>query len=72
MDNEKLVAEALCFLEDLGIDASRPSPYHVKFGRVNYWPCKGTIMLDGEPRSTERGLQALGTVAQAYLRDRRV
>lgn len=70
MDNEKLVAEAMSFLSELGINADRPSPYHVKFGRLNYWPCKGTIMFDGEPRLKERGLQALGDVVRAYLHQR--
>lgn len=69
MNNEILIAEAMDFLRSFGIRPYRTSPYQIKFGPINYWPCRGTIAVDGAPKGRSRGLRALGDFAQAYMHD---
>lgn len=54
--------EAIDWLLEQKIRFVRPTRYHLKIGRLNFYPQKGSINLDGEPRFSEEGLEGLQTL----------
>jgi hypothetical protein len=65
------VTEVLSWLDEKGVYAIRCSAYHIKIDDVNYYPHKGTIILDTEAgRRREGGLKALESllIAKGLIR----
>ena len=51
------MSQAKAVLERHGVDYQQKSFHHLKVRGFNFWPRKGTIMLDGEiTRRTEKGI----------------
>jgi len=57
------MAEAGQWLQAKGVAFDELTSHHIKIGPVNFWPRKGTIMIDGEEqRRPERGLAGLEAI----------
>ena len=57
------MATAEAWLRRAGVRFTRKTNFQVKIGRVNFYPVRGTIFVDGEPgQRRERGLAALADV----------
>jgi hypothetical protein len=51
--------DAIAALKTRGFPYKQPSPYHLKYEDLNFWPTKGTIGRDGSSeRLPERGIEA--------------
>lgn len=59
------IARAVNWAAALSLPLRRPSPHHVKLGRLNYWPVKGTLQFDGERSRSERGFEAFKRLAMS-------
>lgn len=46
-------------LVQLGIPFDRHGPYHLKIGYINYYPSKGSVMIDGQPKFKGKGFTFL-------------
>lgn len=46
-ENTPAMAVALEWLKENAISYRRPTFYHLKVGKLNFWPDRGTITLDG-------------------------
>lgn len=68
-DNHDATSEAKAFLHEHGAHFTVYPPHQLKIAKVNYWPVRGTIHIDGEPqRRPHRGLAALAEVLrEQYL-----
>lgn len=57
------MAAAEAWLRRAGIRFTRKTNFQLKIGRVNYYPARGTIFVDGDPaQRPARGLAALEQV----------
>lgn len=53
------MSQAKAVLKRHGVEYQQKSSHHLKVRNFNYWPRKGTIMLDAEnTRRTEKGITA--------------
>jgi hypothetical protein len=58
-DRREKMQQATDYLDHEGIRYFQPSEYQIKVGRYNFWPCSGTICLDGaSSREGQSGLHA--------------
>ncbi len=61
------MAAAEAWLRRAGIRFTRKTNFQVKIGRVNFYPVRGTIFVDGEPgQRRERGLAGLESVLREF------
>ena len=50
MDKIAQVDAVQRYIEQAGYKIKRPAPYHLKYGRISYFPTKMKIMIDGDPK----------------------
>ena len=50
MDKIAQVDAVQRYIEQAGDKIKRPAPYHLKYGRISYFPTKMKIMIDGDPK----------------------
>lgn len=65
------VQEVTGFLNEVGVLFVRPTLFHLKIGKINYYFGRGRIVVDGErQRYPDTGLEALKDLLQkrGYLR----
>lgn len=57
------MAAATAWLDQNGIGYEFIPPYQIKIGRINFWPGRGTITVDGEAeKRSEKGLDGLAAI----------
>lgn len=55
--------EAIAFLRSIGVPSwEQKTEYHLKVAHVNYYPTTGAVMLDGQCKYKQTGLDMLGKV----------
>lgn len=55
------------WLDERNISFRQTSEYQLKIGRINYYPTKGTIILDGSKvKNPQVGLSALAHVLRIH------
>jgi hypothetical protein len=61
------MAAAEAWLRRAGVRFTRKTTFQLKIGRVNFYPVRGSIFVDGEPgQRAERGLNALENVLRQF------
>lgn len=60
--------EAITWLEDRGISYKLFRPHQLKIGAINFWPCRGTITIDGEiEKRAAKGISGLFEILKPFL-----